>query len=422
VLRRESEIYALALLSLPQLYGGKQRMNPRIQKRAAAIATVATLALLLAATGCGHGDKSKDEANKKPIPVRVKTVEQTPGGMLARYSGTLEPLMRVDMAFRVGGYVESIGEITTDDGKGLPAGKRAIDKGDFVKKGTVLARIRSADYTQKVATARASVGQAQSEQKLADVELERSKMLYQGKAVSKAELDLRTARAEAAKANLEGAIARSGELGVALDDTVLRAPMDGIILSRSVEVGTLVVPGQQAISVADTREVKAMFSVPQSLVEKLHEGSPLQVYVGADDRGTKSLEKVLDAQVTRIAPAADSKGRVFAIEAALPNPNGTLRAGTVVSVHVPDASLANASIAVPLSAVVRSPANPRGFSVFVLEGDDKAERALARMKEVHLGHVLGNVVTVTEGLVVGQRVVTVGSTLLRDGNEAVVIH
>lgn len=391
-------------------------MIPRIQVRASALVLV--LVSLAALGGC---ERHAPPPERKPVPVKVRTVEEAPGGALARYSGTIEPAVRVDMAFRVGGYVDALGEITGEDGK-----KRPLDKGDFVKKGTVLARIRAADYTQKVATANALVTEARSEAKLAEAELDRSKKLFESKAITKAELDVRVARAESAKANVDGALARAGEVGVALDDTVLRAPLDGVILSRSAEVGTLVAPGQHAITVADTRTVKAMFAVPQALVEKLSVGSAIQVYVGGDAREregkTYEIEKTVDAKVSRIAPSADAKGRVFAVEAALANDAGTLRPGSVISVHVPDATLASSSLAIPLSAVVRSPANPRGFSVFILDPARQGDRGPVRIRDVRLGQVLGNLVTVTDGLAAGQRVVTVGSTLLRDGNEAVVIR
>lgn len=357
--------------------------------------TLGALALLCViaggVAGCSHHAPA---AERQPIPVKVRAVEETAGSALARYSGTLDPATQVVMAFRVNGYVEMVGP----------------DKGDLVKKGTILARIRANDYTQKVATARATVSQAKSEENLANIELERSKKLYESKAITKAELDSRIARADSAKANVEGAVAHMGEAGVALDDTVLRAPMDGVILARDAEVGMLVSPGQHAITIADTRTVKAVFGVPQSLVEKLQVGSPVEIEV----------DKTIEAKVTRIAPAADAKGRVFSVEASIPNENGALRPGSVVSVHIPDTTLASSSLAIPLSAVVRAPSNPRGFSVFILEG--QADRAPARMRDVKLGQVLGNLVTVTAGLEASQRVVTVGSTLLRDGSDAVVIR
>jgi RND family efflux transporter MFP subunit len=376
-----------------------------------AVAIAALFSISLSSIACSTHQESSP--SKSPIPVKVKPVSATGDVALARYSGSLEPAARVDMAFRVGGYVEMLGQVPGEAGK-----LRAFEEGDFVKQGTVLARIRSADYAQKVATARAGVGQARSEATLADTELDRARKLFDANAISKAELDAKVARAEYARANLAAASARAGEAGVALEDTVLKAPMDGVILSRDLEVGTLVSPGRTVLTVADISTVKAQFAVPQALVEKLSLGSPLTVHVGAE-RESKASQAMVEARVTRIAPAADSKGRVFSVEAELPNATGTLRPGSVISVRVPEATLASAALSVPLSAVVRSPKDPRGFSVFVIDGE--GQRGKARLQQVSLGEVLGNAVTVQSGLTVGQRVVTVGATLIHDGSDAVVI-
>jgi RND family efflux transporter MFP subunit len=348
-----------------------------------------------------------------PTPVKVEPVSPAADVTLARYSGSLEPIARVEMAFRVGGYVDRIGQVRGDDGS-----LRTLAEGDFVTRGSMLARIRSEDYAQKVATARAGLGQAQSEAKLAEMELSRSQKLFTSSAISKAELDTKVARAEFARANVDASAARANEAGVALDDTLLRAPMDGVILNRDLEVGALVSPGRMVLTVADVGRVKARFAVPEAVVEKLSLGSPVSVHVGAE-RETRAQQRAFEARVTRIAPAADSRGRVFTVEAELPNPDGSLRPGSVISVRVPEATLATAPASVPLSAIVRSPTDPRGFAVYVLEGAEP--RGTVRLAAVKLGDVLGNAVSVESGLSVGQRVVTIGSTLVRDGGEAVVI-
>ncbi|HEX2870720.1 MAG TPA: efflux RND transporter periplasmic adaptor subunit [Polyangiaceae bacterium] len=374
---------------------------------------VATTALFSISLSLGCSTHQESAPSKSPIPVKVKPVTTTGDVALARYSGSLEPAARVDMAFRVGGYVEMLGQVPGESGK-----PRALEEGDFVKQGTVLARIRSADYSQKVATARAGIGQARSEATLAEADLERAQKLFESKTISKAELDSKVARAEYARANVAAASARAGEAGVALEDTVLKAPMDGVVLARDLEVGTLVSPGRTVLTVADISTVKAQFAVPQALVEKLSLGSPLTVHVGAE-RESKAPQTTVDAKVTRIAPAADAKGRVFSVEAELPNPNASLRPGSVISVRIPEVALTSASLSVPLSAVVRSPKDPRGFSVFVIDGE--AQRGKARLQQVQLGEVLGNAVTVEGGLRVGQRVVTVGATLIHDGSDAAII-
>jgi RND family efflux transporter MFP subunit len=364
------------------------------------------VAALAAVSMLGACRPEEANAPRRPVPVKVRQVEKVAAGRDARYSGTLEPAARVDVAFRVGGYVESLGTI---DG-------RPFEKGDPVKKGTVLARVRSADYAQKVATARASIAEATAALKLAQQELDRAKRLVEKDATGQAELDARSAQADSAKAQLAGAIAREREASIALADTVVTAPMDGVVLARQVEVGTLVSPGMPAFVVADTSTVKVVFGVSQTLVEKLRVGSPLSIVVGAegDKIGT------IAAKVTRIAPAAEGSGRVFSVEASLPNADGALRPGSVVSIHIPDGALAQDAMVVPLSAVVRSPRDAHGFAVYVLEGE--GDRAPTRLHDVQLGEVLGNGVTVVKGLAAGQRVVTVGATLLRDGDDAVVIR
>ncbi len=369
------------------------------------LGVVALAALSLAA--CRPAEAT---AARKPVPVKVRKVEKVAPGRDARYSGSLEPAARVEVAFRVGGYVEALGTI----GTGTSA--RTIEKGDEVKKGTVLARVRSADYAQKVATARAAVGEASAGLKLAQQELERAKHLLEKDATGAADLDAKSAQFDSARAQLEGAVAREREASIAFSDTVIVAPMDGVVLARQVEVGTLVSPGVPVFVIADMRTVKVVFGVSQALVEKLRLGSPLSIVVGSEGARAPGA---IDAKVTRIAPSAES-GRVFSVEASLANPDGALRPGSVVSIRIPDGALAEDAMVVPLSAVVRSPRDPHGFAVFVLDGE--GDRAPTRLHDVRLGDVLGNGVTVVSGLAIGQRVVTVGATLLRDGDAAVVIR
>jgi multidrug efflux system membrane fusion protein len=387
---------------------GKARMRGRERVQLVGAVAAASLCVLGAAACAAPASPGQ----KKPVPVKVRVIEKGGAGLEARYSGTLEPNSRVDMAFRVGGYVEAIAEIKTADGA------RALDKGDRVNKGAFLARLRSADYAQRLATTKAALAEASSAAKLAEQESERARKLHEANVASSAEYEVAQARLESAKATVEGATGRMNEAALSLVDTVLHAPMDGIVLSRSIENGSLVSPGSPAFSLADTRSVKAVFGAPQSLVERLRVGSPLTVYLGAE--GSEASDKPIAAQCTRIAPAAESSGRVFSVEASLPNENGALRPGSVVSVRVPEVALESPSLVVPLSAVVRSPRDPQGFSVFVLDG--AGERARAKLHDVHLGDVRGNGASVIDGLALGDRVVTRGATLLNDGDDAVVIR
>src|SRR5215813_3593902 len=99
------------------------------------------MALLAAATAAtaGAGCRKGEEAVAKPLtPVKVRVVAGPEARGAARYSGTIEPAAKVDLMFKVGGYVRQVAEAK---GRG-----RKLQEGDWVTKGTILAVIDDADY------------------------------------------------------------------------------------------------------------------------------------------------------------------------------------------------------------------------------------------------------------------------------------
>ncbi len=358
----------------------------------------AALVLAVSAVACRHADEGA--AKRAPIPVRVKVVQKRAANLATRYSGTIVPATQVDLAFRVSGYVQHLLQVK----EGTTT--RAVQEGDVVKKGTVLARVRQAELQQRAAGASAALAEALAAEKQAQLDYDRTKTLVDRLTVSKAELDTMALKLEAAHARVAGARAQSGEAALAVDDTLLVAPIDGVVIKRSVEIGTLVSSGTPAFVIADTTTVKVVFGAPDVLAEKLRIGGTVNVRLD-----TKPGE--LEAKVTRIAPSADPKARVFDVEARLPNPDGSLKSGMIASLAVPETSLADSSVMLPLPAVVRSPHDPRGFATFVIEGDGDA--TIVKMRDVKLGDVLGNDVLATQGLAVGDRVVCQGATIVTDG-------
>src|SRR5262249_10296905 len=117
---------------------------------------VMALVAAAAAAGCG---KTEETAAKPLTPVKVRVVAGPEARGAARYSGTIEAAAKVDLAFKVGGYVRQVAEAK---GKG-----RKLQEGDWVTKGTILAVIDDADYRQKVSAARASYAEAQASLKQA---------------------------------------------------------------------------------------------------------------------------------------------------------------------------------------------------------------------------------------------------------------
>lgn len=366
---------------------------------------------LVAACVAACGQKADAPPDKSPTPVRVRVVEGRTRLAGARYSGNVEPGTRVDLAFKVGGYVRELATVKPPGNE--PA--RKVQEGDFVTKGTVLAVVRESDYEMRVSAATAGASEAVAAQKQAQLDFERAQKLAASNAIAKVELDTMSARLETATARVDGAKSRIEEAKIALQDCTLRAPIDGVLLKRPIEVGSLVAPGTVGFIIADTKSVKVVFGAPDKLIEKLRPGGIVNV-------AFESISGEFNGTITRIAPSADLRSRVFDVEATIPNPKDQLKVGMIAKLVVPESTLETAALVLPLTAVVRSPRDPRGFSVFVIEGgaDGKAQ-AIAKLRDVKLGEVVGNAVVVTEGLKSAERVVSMGATLLGDGDAVRVI-
>lgn len=356
-----------------------------------------TLALL----GCR---RSAEPQAKQATPVRVRVVAESTSQSAVRFSGSIEPGTRVELAFKVGGYVRDVALV-----KGQAGEQHKLQEGDWVKKDTVLAIVQESDYRQRIISANAAFAEAVASEKQAKLDFERASKLVAANSVSQAEADSARVGLEAANARVQGARSRVSEAQLSLADCTLRAPMDGVILKRSVEIGSLVAPGSFAFSIADTRSVKVVFGAPDSMLDKLKIGGSVAIKIEA-------LQADLTGTISRVSPSADPKSRVFDVQATIPNPNDQLKVGMIASLKIPEGAVVGASLSLPLTAVVRSPKDPRGFAVFVVDGE--AGKDVAHLRDVKLGDVLGNAVLVTDGLKNGERIIFTGATLVAD-NEPV---
>ena len=371
---------------------------------------LATFLIAGAVLGSGAACRHEKKAERLSTPVRVETVSAAGLAGGVRYSANVQPNQQVSLMFKSSGYVREIRKVKAGDGP-----PRNIQAGDTVGRGTVLARVREADYVEKVNQARASLAEATASLTREKLDFDRSNSLFQTKSLAKADLDRSRSNYDAAGARVAGAKAQLDSARIALEDTALVAPMNALVLSRSVEEGTLVSAGTQGFTLADLSSVKAVFGVPDIVVRELSIGQPLSVAVEAIPGARFS------GRITAIAPSAEQKSRVFDVEVSIPNGDGRLRSGMIASVETPRVAnvVPTADPAVPLTAIVKAPGESEGYAVFVLEGE--GENATARLHKVALGEVVGNRIAVTSGLKAGDRVVVTGATIVADGDKVRVI-
>jgi len=361
------------------------------------VMAAALLGVLLLASGCRH-----EPATQQVItPVEVAMVHVYSGSEGVAYSANIVPYSQVVLSFKSGGYIESILQIKGADGR-----MRNVQNGDWVERGALLAKVRTTDYENQLAAAKAQLAQAQAALDDAQLNYNRANALYASQSLIKPDFDAAKAKLDSSLAAVAGAQAQIAEAQQALDDCSLRAPSSGWVLSRNVEVGSLVGPSVSGFTLAEMHLVKAVFGVPDTAIKNVTLGA-------GQTLTTESVPGEFLGHITAISPAADPKSRVFSVEVTIPNPHLELRAGMIASISMGGSKLAVPVPVIPLSAVVRSPRDPGKFATFVVEDEDG--KSVARSRDIQLGETYGNQIGVTQGLNVGERVISVGSTIAIDG-------
>ena len=391
---------------------------------------ISAVSLLLASLLCSCS--KSPQPGKELRAVSTVTVSSTlPMQNDARYAAIIAPEAKVELAFRTGGYVEWIDQRREADGA-----IRNLDAGDPVASGSVLARLRPAEYAARASEAEAGINeasaarneaqaqliQASAEAQRAQIDWQRADRLYRQAAITKPDYDAARTHDDDALAQLQNAkaaialqasreaaaAAQSREARAAFDDTILKAPFSGVILARSVEKGTLASSGQSAFTLADIARVKASFAVPDTELPHLRLGAQIPVYIEAA-RGA-----AFPGTVTTISPAAGPQSSTFQVEVTLTNAERNILPGMIASVEVP--SLANAitvpAIRLPLTALVRHDSGS-AYAVFILRTEQG--RSTVHLQTVEAGPVEGNAVVIRSGLRPGLKVVLDGNNDLVDG-------
>ena len=389
---------------------------------------LATMLLFISLAGCSY---QAHETQKTSTPVRIAEVKMHQPKAGERYSASIAPGRQVNLSFRVSGFVQQLYQ--------LPAVHhyRALEPGDMIPQGAVLARLRQEDYTVQTQqaksqleaarkneeAARAQLAQATATQAKAQFDFTRAKSLFESQSLTrpdfdsaKAQFDSSDAQVTAARAQIEAATAQAraaeatlASASLAQRDTALIAPFAAAVVQRSVELGMLVAPGAQAYRLADVSWVKASFGIPDSVAVHLKRNTKVSLSVEA------LPGKTFQGDITSIATVADSEARLFQTEVALPNPDGLLRPGMIASLSLGQTAPTPAVPVVPLSAVVRDRKNAAGFAVMVVDGK------IAHSRSVVLGPTYGDLLAVTSGLKPGEHIISSGATMVADGEVLEVI-
>ncbi|OLD60336.1 MAG: hypothetical protein AUI33_15730 [Ignavibacteria bacterium 13_1_40CM_2_61_4] len=292
-----------------------------------------------------------------------------------------------------------------------------VVEGDRVRTGQVIARIEDADVKAQLAQAEANVQLSRAELHDAERSLARERFLSDSGASSQASLDAAEARYQRVKAGIAAAEAAVQAAQVALENTVIRAPFDGTVLTKNADVGEVVAPlaasafsKSAVVTIADLRSLQVEADVAESNLEAISLDQPCEIVLDAypDVR--------YPAVVARIVPTADRAKATVQVKVAFRSYDARVLPEMSAKVHfLPRPSRAAVDsqpvLVVPGTAVAER--NGRSV-VFVVQGGRAVE------VPVVAGRQVGSSVAIREGLRPGVQVVDSVSARLRGGAKVTV--
>lgn len=347
---------------------------------------VAVLLLPLALTACRRSDDAAASPPPReaaaPIHVQTVAVGERPMPEFLTLTGTLRASASSDIAADVSGKVV----------------RTFVERGQPVKRGQVIAVIdsRSAALAATAAEAQSKVAQSQLEE--AQRDCERVKHLMETGAISQAEFDRQTSQCTSQQWTAAAAQAQQQSATKLLGDANIRAPFDGIIGERYVNIGQYVQPNTRVASVYAPDPLRLELTVPEANVASIHQD------MAVDFTATAYGDQVFTGSVKYISPNIRESSRDLVVEAVVPNPDLTLKPGMFAVAKI---ALGNRTRpVVPRTALVQ---DDTGARVFVVVGSQVQERL------VQLGETAGDVVAVVDGVKPGENVVLQPGPDVRDG-------
>ncbi|HRM54576.1 MAG TPA: efflux RND transporter periplasmic adaptor subunit [Ottowia sp.] len=333
------------------------------------------------------GGCSKPPPAEEPVrAVKLLTVGESAYGSGYEYAADVRPRVESRLGFRVAGKIT----------------RRAVELGQRVQAGQLLAQVDATDYQLAADAARAQVSSATTQRDLAAADLKRFQGLRDQGFISAAEIERRTAQLKAAQATLDQARAQLSSQGHQAGYTQLLADAPGVVTGIEAEVGQVVSAGTPVVRVAQDGPRDVVFAVPEDRVAGVRAGQVVDVRAWASDvRWTGTVREV--------AASADPVTRTFTVKVALAGDAPPLGA-TVYVLPRQSGAQGVPVIKLPTSALRQA---GQGSAVWVFD----AASGTVQSQPVEVATADGNEVVITAGLKPGMQVVATGVHVLSPGQK-----
>ncbi|KJS16659.1 MAG: RND transporter [Peptococcaceae bacterium BRH_c4b] len=324
--------------------------------------------------------KLAGENNVQTVLVKEATKEKMEN--FIQYTGTLEAVNEASISAKVAGRVSRV----------------AVDNGDSVAAGHGLVYLENTEYQNALNTCRAAQQKAQAGLVTARSNYNRFKELHSQGAVSDKDFEDISTALTVAEADVSSATAAVSNAEESLRNSTIASPIGGVVANRNVNVGQVLSPGVQLMTVADISSVYVVVNVEQEKISQVRPG--MQAAVSMDGYPGKTFNGVVNI----INPIASKSARVFETKIKISNKDRLLKPGMFAKVEI-KTSGEKEVVAVPRDALT----DKQGLYFVFLAGDGKAER-----HQVEIGQIIGQLVEIKSGLNPGQKIIVTNVNKLKD--------
>ncbi len=382
----------------------------------------AVVVLGLAAAGCSKTEtaqaRGRDTAAKA---VSVESVRQETVKRVVELVGTLAAVDQVTISSEAEGKVS---KLLADLGDKVKAGqpliqvdhekqqynfdqmKAALEKSLAQLGASDPQHLPEAEKTPDVQKANADLAQAKQAYDRASALFKRTLVPQQtlddaatALQSRQASYDLSLQNAKNLRASIQASEANMKLADRQLRDTEIRAPFDGYVEKRLVNLGELVKTQMPVMAIVRVDPLKVVAEIPEKMGPWIKEGQPVELHVDAYP------DRTFIGKVSRISPAVNTATRAFPFEALVPNTDAALKPGTFARVHI-ESGKVDSILTLPYSAMQYRYGVNR---VFVVDGDKIGAR------ELKVGDRLADRIEIISGVKVGERVVATDVEKLADG-------
>ncbi|HEY1076390.1 MAG TPA: efflux RND transporter periplasmic adaptor subunit [Fontimonas sp.] len=339
------------------------------------IAILALTLAILPLSGCGPAQEDGEKKEEPSIPVEIGTASI--GVIDAAYRGTatLEAEDEATVNAKTGGVIEQI----------------MVEEGDAVKAGQVLAQLETDKLKFEVARAKATLDNLEQAFK-------RNESVYQRNLVSREAY-------EKTKSDLDVARAAYDLASLALRESAIRSPFDGVVSLRHIKIGNMIQANSPAFRVTRMSSLQAHIYVPERDIHKLAAGQPATLAVDAWPG------KLFEGRILRVNPVVDASTGTVKVTVAMAADQPQLKPGMFGRIEI-RYDRREQALLIPHDAVLTEDA---AQSVFVV-ADGRAHR-----RPIKTGYSDAEHYEVLEGLKAGDQVVTIGQSSLKDSAKVEIV-